>query len=93
MNQLPDPAALKLANEVATLLRLPPVGASGVLVVNHARYVSVKLAAHLTGRTEKALRRKIEDGKWIEGREYRRDPDGMINVDMKGVERWVEASK
>ena len=41
-----------------------------------APYVTIPLAAMVTGLTEKAIRRKIEDGKWIEGREYRRSPDG-----------------
>jgi len=67
-----------------------PKGAT--IVVQPARYVTVALAAKITGRTEKSLRRKIEDGKWIEGREYRRDPDGGINIDTKGIERWVEAT-
>jgi hypothetical protein len=41
------------------------------------------------GMTDKAIRRKIEDGKWIEGREYHRDPDGNIWLDFKGIMRWV----
>lgn len=56
-----------------------------------ARYVTVKLAAQATGLTEKAIRRKIDDGIWIEGSEYRRQlDDGRIYIDMKGYEKWVE---
>jgi hypothetical protein len=62
------------------------------IIVAPARYVTVSLAAKITGRSEKSIRRKIEDGKWIEGREYRRDPDGGINIDTKEIERWVEAT-
>jgi hypothetical protein len=59
-------------------------------VLAPAPYVTIKLAAVITGLTEKAIRRKIEDGKWIEGREYRRSADGGIFISMKGYERWVE---
>ncbi|HDR9290372.1 MULTISPECIES: excisionase [Burkholderia] len=55
-----------------------------------APYVTVALAAMITGLTEKAIRRKIEDGKWIEGREYRRSPDGGIFISLKGYQQWVE---
>jgi hypothetical protein len=48
------------------------------------------MAALMTGLTEKAIRRKIEDGKWIEGREYRRSPDGGIFISIKGYATWVE---
>ncbi len=55
-----------------------------------ASYVTIPLASAITGLTEKAIRRKIEDGKWIEGREFRRSPDGGIFISLKGYERWVE---
>lgn len=57
-----------------------------------ARYVRLTLFEKLTGYTQKAVRRKIETGVWIEGREYRRAPDGHIIVDLQGYERWVEKS-
>lgn len=55
-----------------------------------APYVTVPLASTITGLSQKAIRRKIEDGKWIEGREYRRSPDGGIFISIKGYQRWVE---
>ncbi len=58
-----------------------------------APYVTIRLAAAITGLTEKAIRRKIEDGKWLEGREYRRSPDGGIFISIKGYQRWVEAGR
>lgn len=57
-----------------------------------APYVTIPLAALITGLTEKAIRRKIEDGKWIEGREYRRSPDGGVFVSIKGYQQWVESA-
>lgn len=105
MSRTVDPAVLQLAIDLAALLRRPhatpdplpapapaPVPAD-VLVVAHARYVSLRLASQLTGFTVKALQRKIEEGKWIEGLEYRRDPDGRIHVDMRGMEQWVESGR
>lgn len=55
-----------------------------------APYVTVHLAATLTGLTEKSIRRRIEEGRWLDGREYRRAPDGGIFVSMKGYSSWVE---
>jgi hypothetical protein len=58
--------------------------------VSPAPYVTVDLASAITGLTQKAIRRKIEDGKWIEGREFRRSPDGRIFISIKGYQEWVE---
>lgn len=58
--------------------------------VTPAPYVTIALAAIMTGLTEKAIRRKIEDGKWLEGREFRRSEDGGIFISMQGYARWVE---
>ena len=33
-----------------------------------------------TGYSDAAIRAKIRDGVWIEGREYRRSPDGRIQI-------------
>lgn len=68
------------ANGAPVLQR--PVGA--------ARYVTVKLYAHISGKTEGAIRKKIERGIWLEGRHYRRDPEGCIWINTTGVESWVE---
>jgi predicted DNA-binding transcriptional regulator AlpA len=56
-----------------------------------ARYIRVTKFAEMTGYSEKAVRRKIEDGVWLEGLEYRRAPDGRVLMDMEGYRRWVEA--
>jgi hypothetical protein len=42
-----------------------------------------------TGYTVKAIRRKIEEGKWIEGRMYKRAPDGHITINLQEYYRWV----
>lgn len=55
-----------------------------------ARYVTVKLYALISGKTEGAIRKKIERGIWLEGKHYRRDPEGCIWINTVGVESWVE---
>lgn len=64
--------------------------ATAPIQVAPAPYVRIPLAAVIFGLTEKAIRRKIEDGKWREGREYRRSPDDEIYISVQGVTRWVE---
>jgi hypothetical protein len=54
-----------------------------------ARRVRPALAAALTGLTQKAIERKIEEGVWVEGQEYHRGPDGLLYVDLEGYDRWV----
>lgn len=53
-----------------------------------AETATVALAAQALGLTEKAIRRKIEEGVWVEGRQYHRR-GGTIWVDLKGVTQWV----
>lgn len=54
-----------------------------------ARFVTIKNAAMVIGLTEKAIQRKIEEGYWVEGKQYRRAPDGRIYVDLEGFAKWV----
>lgn len=56
-----------------------------------APYVTVKLAAMITGLTTKAIYNKICEGKWLEGREFRRSPDGGVFISVKGYQKWVES--
>lgn len=54
------------------------------------RYLRIEKFSAETGYTEKAIRRKIETGVFVEGVHYRRAPDGRILVSMEAFERWVE---
>lgn len=54
------------------------------------RYVLISKFCADSGYSEKAVRRKIEEGVWLENQQYRRAPDGRIMIDVEGVERWVE---
>ncbi|MFT3815471.1 MAG: excisionase [Acidovorax sp.] len=53
------------------------------------RFVTIRVYSAISGFTEKAIRRKIEDGVWIEKREWIRAPDGHIFIDREGVQRWL----
>lgn len=60
-----------------------------ILKVAPARFVTIELAEAVTGLTASAIRTKIGRGVWVEGRQYRRAPDGRVFVDLKGFEQWV----
>lgn len=56
----------------------------------YLRWMLVPLFCSLTGYTEKAVRRRIEDGVWLQGRIWRKAPDGRVTVDLQAYYRWVE---
>ena len=57
--------------------------------IRAASLVTIALAATMTGLSEKAIRRKIEEGKWLVGREVFKSPDGGVFVSIQGYENWV----
>lgn len=64
---------------------------SQIPYVRPARFVTVELAGAITGLGENAVRKRIERGLWVEGKQWRRGPDGRQYIDMEGVEAWVLA--
>lgn len=60
-----------------------------ILKVAPGRFVTIELAEAVTGLTASAIRTKIGKGVWLEGRQYRRGPDGRVYVDLRGFEEWV----
>lgn len=75
---------IRQASLLSTKGRLPPPA------IVPARYVLLPLANLITGYTVKAMERKIERGDWIEGKVWRRAPDGHIMIDVVGYQKWVE---
>jgi hypothetical protein len=57
-----------------------------------SRFVTVELAAILTGFTPAAIRTKIARGVWLEDRHYVKR-DGRVLIDMRGYEKWAESEK
>jgi hypothetical protein len=74
------------ANVVPFPSQDPP---AAILRVVPARFVTIELAATMTGLTPAAIRTKIGKGIWLEGRQYVRR-EGRVFIDMKGYEQWVE---
>jgi hypothetical protein len=64
----------------------------GALAVN-VKYVLLPVFCAITGYTDKAVRRKIEDGIWRQGKHYRKAPDGHITMDLQAYYKWVEGDK
>lgn len=56
----------------------------------NVQYVLIPAFCMLTGYTEKAVRRKLEEGVWIEGKQYRKAPDGRITMSLPEYYKWVE---
>ena len=55
-------------------------------------WVLIPMFAALTGYTEKAVRRKIEDGVWIQGKHYQKAPDGRITMNIQEYYKWVQGA-
>jgi hypothetical protein len=54
------------------------------------RWVRIPRFCELSGYTDKAVRAKMEQGVWLEGREWRRAPDGHVFINPEAVDLWVE---
>jgi hypothetical protein len=76
-----SPHRQNLRTAADEVVRLLPVSAS--------RYVTIELFSAMTGLTPGAVRKRIERGVYLEGKQFRRAPDGRIWMDTKGHEQWV----
>lgn len=61
-------------------------------VAIHLQWLLIPTFANLTGYSEKAIRRKIEDGIWLEGKHYKKAPDGRITMNLQEYYKWVAQS-
>lgn len=57
-----------------------------------SRYVTIELAATMTGYSPAAIRSKIAKGEWLQDRQYVRR-DGRVLIDIKGYEKWAEMGR
>jgi hypothetical protein len=55
------------------------------------RYQTISKFSIESGYTEWAIRGKIRDGVWLEGRVWVRAPDGRILISIEGYNLWAEA--
>lgn len=58
---------------------------------NSSQWVLIKRFAEITGYSENAVRHKVKNGTWLEGRIWRKAPDGRIFLNLSEFERWVES--
>ena len=58
---------------------------------NPSQWVLIKRFAEITGYSENAVRHKVKSGVWLEGRVWRKAPDGRIFLNLDEFERWVES--
>lgn len=84
---------------MAELEELPLPALAGVIP---ARYVRLKslykgstlcVASLVTGMNLKTMQQKIDNGEWIENKEWRKGPDGNRYLDRIGYEKWVERGR
>ena len=68
-----------------------PMRSPSALAIAPARYVRTNVFEAITGYSANAVEKKIQAGAWVEGREFRRAPDGHLLIDMRGYEQWVES--
>ncbi len=59
--------------------------------VKSARFVTVELAAAMMGLSEEAIRKRLQRGIWVEGKQFRKAADGRVWIDTEGIEAWVLA--
>jgi len=62
-----------------------------IVMGNGNQWVLIKRFAEITGYSENAVRHKVKNGTWMEGRIWRKAPDGRIFVNVVEFERWVES--
>lgn len=58
----------------------------------HLEWMLIPLFCAHTGYTVKAVQRKIESGVWLEGKHYRRAPDGHITMSLPAYYAWVQSA-
>ncbi|MEW8028732.1 MAG: excisionase [Candidatus Thiodiazotropha sp.] len=64
-----------------------PSGGDGAMPVN---WLTIAKMAAETGYSENAIRTKIRDAVWVEGRVWAKAPDGRILISVEGYNQWVE---
>lgn len=57
------------------------------------QWMLIPMFCQVTGYTDKAVRRKIEEGVWVHGKHFRKAPDGRITMNVQEYYRWVEQKK
>ena len=59
-------------------------------IVAPCNWVTEALMAEITGYTIEAIRSKRKNGVWLEGKLWKKAPDGRVLYSPSGYEQWVE---
>ncbi len=51
-------------------------------------YLTIDKFSEVSGYTKEAIRSKIKRGQWLEGREWKKAPDGRNLISIEGYEQW-----
>lgn len=62
-------------------------------VIADIKFITIRKLCELTGYTSGALYAKIHRGDWVDGKEYRKAPDGRPLISVEGYNNWVTGLK
>lgn len=54
-------------------------------------WVLIKKITELIGYTDDAIRAKIARGIWLEGKHWRKAPDGRLMFNLEAIQKWIES--
>jgi hypothetical protein len=54
------------------------------------KWVTIPKFCELTGYSPGAVAKKLQRGVWLQGRVWRKSPDGRIQINLEEYEQWVE---
>jgi len=57
---------------------------------SNIKWITIKKLSDCTGYSENAIRAKIKTGVWLDGRQWRKAPDGRILFNPESINDWVE---
>jgi hypothetical protein len=58
--------------------------------VSQVKWVLPKKFSDLTGYTEEAIRHKMKDGTWPQGRVWKKGPDGRLLINVQEYDKWID---
>lgn len=77
----------------ATKERAPRNKPRVVRVLPTAGFVRPLVMEAITGYSVKAMERKREEGKWVEGEQWIKAPDGNVLYSIEGYNKWATSNQ
>lgn len=60
------------------------------IIYPFAKWVKAAQLESINGYSPDAIRGKIRNGHWKQGREWKKAPDGNIMVNPRAIDEWIE---